>query len=509
MIHKVKAMYDGGQGSSIREIARTLKISRNTVRKYLALDEASIDARLSDGSRHKALDEHREYVVHLLETFPKLSAVKVKRKLEEKVGPLEASSRSLRRYISALRDEVVQAQPRHYEPVLDHVPGVQCQVDPGELREVLIGGVASVVYFVVFVLSFSRLMYVGTSRRPIDTETFIRLHDAAFRYFGGCPEECVYDQTRLVVLDEQYRELALNQRFAQYATGAGFRIRACAGYDPESKGKVEAGVKYVKHNGLYGEQFEDWAALDQHLQQWLEEVANARTHGTTGQVPRAHYAAEEQARMRPYLTPACLAPSGVPGAPRKVDKTGLISFESNKYSVPMAYQSGRVNVLATPDGHLHIYAVPGGEHLASHPLSPGKGAIVKNGDHYRDKARQAADLEAEIGEALGEEVGRRLCRQLRQSEPQNYKDKLRGVKRHLPRLRALPETELALLADRPGLKVSTLLDYLGAWEANPERFAQRGNRGVETPTGPHADDHLAAYGTLTRQDSDEVTHELH
>ena len=213
--------------------------------------------------------------------------------------------------------------------------------------------------------------------------------------------------------------------------------------------------------------------------------------------------------MRPYLTPACLAPSGVPGAPRKVDKTGLISFESNKYSVPMAYQSGRVNVLATPDGHLHIYAVPGGEHLASHPLSPGKGAIVKNGDHYRDKARQAADLEAEIGEALGEEVGRRLCRQLRQSEPQNYKDKLRGVKRHLPRLRALPETELALLADRPGLKVSTLLDYLGAWEANPERFAQRGNCGVETPTGPHADDRLAAYGTLTRQDSDEVTHELH
>ena len=60
------------------------------------------------------------------------------------------------------------------------------------MREVRIGGVASPVYFVVFVLSFSRLMYVGTSRRPIDTETFIRLHDAAFRYFGGCPEECVY-----------------------------------------------------------------------------------------------------------------------------------------------------------------------------------------------------------------------------------------------------------------------------------------------------------------------------
>lgn len=509
MIHKIKAMYDEGKGSSIREIARTLQISRNTVRKYLGLDEASIDAQLGDRSRHKVLDEHREYIVHLLRTFPRLSAVKVKRKLEEKVGPLEASSRSLRRYIGALREEVVEAQRRYYEPVLEHVPGVQCQVDPGELREVLIGGVPTAVYFVVFVLSFSRLMYVGTSRRPIDTETFIRLHDAALRHFGGCPEECVYDQTRLVVLDEQYRELELNQRFAQYASAAGFRIRACEGYDPESKGKVEAGVKYVKNDGLYGEQFEDWSAMEQHLHQWLEEVANARTHGTTGQVPRAHYEARERAKMRPYLSPACLWPASVPGEPRKVDKTGLISFQSNKYSVPMAYQSGRVNVLATPDGQLHIYALAGGQPIASHPLSQGKGEIVKNGDHYRDKAQQVADLEAEIEQALGEQLGQRLCRQLRQSESPHYKDKLRGVKRHLARLRALPKAELAHLADKEGLKISTLLDYLSAWESNPQRFEQRANRAAETAAATQASAHLSDYASLTRQEPQEVAHGLH
>ena len=127
------------------------------------------------------------------------------------------------------------------------IPGEQCQVDGGELRGVMIGGVETTVYFMVFVLSYSRLMHVSVSARPIDTDTLIRQHDAAFRYFGGMPQECVYDQTKLVVISETFRELKLNQRFHQYATAAGFHIRACEGYDPESKGKVEAGVKYVKH----------------------------------------------------------------------------------------------------------------------------------------------------------------------------------------------------------------------------------------------------------------------
>ena len=283
-----------------------------------------------------------------------------------------------------------------------------------------VGGVETTVHFVVFVLSYSRLMYVGLSRQPIDTDTFIQLHDAAFRYFDGCPEECVYDQTKLVVLHEQYRELELNQAFAAYATLAGFRIHACEGYDPESKGKVESGVKYVKRNGLDGETFDDWDHLEQHIRQWLDTIANQRLHGTTGEAPQVRYERDERAKMRPYLTPALLQ-QNTPRETRKVDKTGLLSWCANKYSAPMAYQRTRVGVQAE-GGQLVLSDLETGQEIARHRLSQDKGAIIRNNDHYRDKAARIADLEAAILGQIGEEAGQRLCALLKRTSPRIYKD---------------------------------------------------------------------------------------
>ena len=265
MIHKIKALHDDGNGLSMRAISVQLGISRNTVRKYLKLDEVSITQRYDNPERSKRLDECCDYIINLLQNYPRLSAVKVLRKVRVQYPGLSALDRTVCRYLQALKQTVTLKQQRYYELVMDMMPGIQCQVDPGELRSVIINGIERTIHFVVFVLSFSRLMYVALSHRAIDTQRFIQMHDEAFRYFGGCPQECVYDQTNLVVLHEQYRELDINPRFLQYATSVRFKIKACQGYDPESKGKVEAGVKYVKGNCLYGETFENEQALDQHV----------------------------------------------------------------------------------------------------------------------------------------------------------------------------------------------------------------------------------------------------
>ena len=137
------------------------------------------------------------------------------------------------------------------------------------------------LHSVVFVLSYSRLMYVGLSFQPLDTPTFIQLHDEAFRYFGGITEECVHDQTKLVVIKEQYREIEANQRFYQYVT--------------------------------------------------------------TGQIRRTAFIAEERPQQKPYLAPSSLYQTLVETG--RADKTGLISYQANKYSVPLAWLQARVGVV--------------------------------------------------------------------------------------------------------------------------------------------------------------------
>ena len=505
MIHKVKAMYDEGRGSSQREIAARLKISRNTVRKYVEMSAEEIAAYREGLRRRKRLDLHRGTIIHWLQTYPRLSAVKVLRKLREAHGEVEVSARTMRRYIEQLRGEVVLKAPRYYEPVLDLVPDEQCQVDGGELRGVAIGGVETTVYLMVFVLSYSRLMYVAASTRPIDTAELIRMHDAAFRYFGGCPRECVYDQTKLVVIEEHFRELILNERFARYGATVGFRIHACEGYDPESKGKVEAGVKYVKGDGLYGEVFADVAALHAHLRRWLDDIANVRVHGVTGEVPAERYARLEKAAMRAYLVPAGLEElCGEAVLTRLADKTGLIAYKANKYSVPLAYQRGRVGVCEV-DGELLITDLSSGEVIARHVLSCAKGEVVKNTNHYRDREQQIAELEADLAEVLGTGSAARLCAQLRAAEPRHYKDQLRGARRLLGAHGDIAVAVVEYLAAKACLSATQLRDHLEAFAARGERLAASPAQG-ETHSG--ADGALGRYAGIGA-DNCGGRHDLH
>ena len=460
MIHKIKAMYDDGRGQSIRGIAQELRLSRNTVRKYLMQSVDEIGKAMSRTTRCKKLDEYKPFVISLLQGYPNLSAVKIERRLREQFPALSCSRRSLRRYVHALKEQVCVKQPRYYQPVVDMVPGHQCQVDMGELRDVRIGGTVRTVYFAVFVLSYSRLMYVVASLSPVDTDAFIRMHDAAFRYCGGCPRECVYDQTKRVVIEEEFRELTLNSRFAEYATRSGFGIRVCEGYDPESKGKVEAGVKYVKRDGFYGEEFRTAEDMHGYLAAWLDEVANDRIHGMTAEQPRTRFDREEANAMQTYNA-SIGQPTGHDAVTRQADRTGLISWQGNRYSVPMNWQRQTVWVRET-DGHIAVLDATRQE-IARHELLAGKGGLRRNSDHYRDKEAAIQQLETEIAGILQPLAAPPLLALIKRTSPKIYKDQLAGIRKLL---RDHPEPikpdVLDWICDRPALTATKLRELLAA-----------------------------------------------
>jgi transposase len=486
MIHKIKAMHDEGNGASIKEICRTLNISKNTVRKYLRMDEQAIQESLESPERSKLLDRYRNFLLRLLENYPGLKTPKALRKLKAKVPEINVSERTLRRYISRLKPLAAAAQQRYYEPVIDEVPGVQCQIDGGELRDVQIGGISKTVYFLVFVLSYSRLMFVSYSLKPLDTDIFIQMHEEAFRYFDGIPEECVYDQTKLVVIKEMFREVTFNDRFYHYASQIGLDIRVCKGYDPESKGKVEAGVKYVKGDCLYGDCFTDFSGLQRHARSWLDEVANVRLHGTTGEVPRVVYDHREQDKMKPFIAVDMPAEQST----RKADKTGLISFKANKYSVPMAYQRSTVLVEVKTDQLLIFDALEHVE-IGRHTLVLGTGHIIKNTDHYRDVSVRIADYEANINGLVGDAAGRQLCQLIKQTSPNIYRDQLAGVLQIIRKLEHVDKRLIARVINRPRLTATQLKDYVEAFTKHPDAFEL--DEGEHRPAPPEL---LSRYAAL-------------
>lgn len=176
--------------------------------------------------------------------------------------------------------------------------------------------------------------------------------------------------------------------------------------------------------------------------------------------------------MNAYLAPTgieALAPPGL--ETRKADKTGLITYRANRYSVPLPWQRARVGV-CEEHGQLIVCDPASGEVIARHTLAVGSGEIIKNTNHYRDREQRIADLEAEIAECLPAPLATRLCVLLKASEPQIYKDQLRGVGRLLRAHAPVDTSLIARLCEKPRLTATLLRDHLDAHAARPGHLTE-------------------------------------
>jgi hypothetical protein len=173
------------------------------------------------------------------------------------------------------------------------------------------------------------------------------MHEAAFSYLGGVPEEILYDNTKTVVLRtltegvDGRGEVKLNPTFADFARYWGFTPRLCRPYRPQTKGKVENGIGYLRKNFLCGREASSLDALRQQMQVWNQTVALPRVHGTTHRVVLDAWEEEKPAlhplqNRRAYpLVVECL---------RRVSRDGFVSWQSNRYSVPWQHAGQEVRV---------------------------------------------------------------------------------------------------------------------------------------------------------------------
>jgi transposase len=288
-------------GKSIREIAREMGVSRNTVRRYLRDDEA--ERYRARPLRVTKLDPFKGYVIERLRAA-------APERIPASVLLMELRERGYAGGYTMLKVFVASLKPpAAAEPVIrfETAPGEQMQVDWAVIRR----GENRLSVFVA-TLGWSRTTYVEfvTDER---VETLIEAHENAFLAFGGTPREVLYDNMRTVVLERHgygRGRHRFHPGFLDFARHCGFRPRLCAPYRAQTKGKVERFIRYLRHSfyvPLASRLVQEGLIVDREtanlaVRRWLREVANVRVHGTTGEIP-AERLAIERVQLQPVPTP--------------------------------------------------------------------------------------------------------------------------------------------------------------------------------------------------------------
>jgi Integrase core domain len=275
----------------------------------------------------------------------------------------------VKRYLQPLRQQAAAVAVRRFETL----PGQQAQVDWGDLGTVRFpDGSKQTLSGFVFTLGHSRALFADVATDQT-LPTLLRLHEAAFAALGGIPKEILYDQMKTVTLGTDARgEILWHPLFREFAAYWCFTPRLCRPYRPQTKGKVESGIGYLRKSFLCGRQADSVADLRGQLWGWQREVANQRVHGTTRQV------VAEQPHLQPLLGRAPFPLSG--GQLRRVGRDAYVTYQANRYSVPWQAAGTEVEVREV-GGQIEVWRA--NQRLASHPHCQERYQVLTVAAHHQ------------------------------------------------------------------------------------------------------------------------------
>jgi len=191
------------------------------------------------------------------------------------------SYNAIQRLVKRIKDE-----EKPVSMMLDFKPGECVQVDFGAGPTLVdsLTGFETKTWIFVMVLAWSRHMYAEIVLRQ-DVETWLGCHRRAFEWFNGVPGKIIIDNAKCAITKACYYDPVVQRSYGESAEGYGFIISACPPRDPQKKGRVESGVKYVKNSFVPLRLFRNLVDANEQLRAWLLEVAGNRIHGSTHEKP--------------------------------------------------------------------------------------------------------------------------------------------------------------------------------------------------------------------------------
>jgi hypothetical protein len=240
------------------------------------------------------------------------------------------------------------------------------------------------LYCFLLILGYSRTRYIEFTT-DMSTDTLIRCHINAFRYFGGYPQEILYDNMKQVVIKRLIKQSdsEMNKQFEDFTGFYGFKPILCRPYRGQTKGKVERTVSFVRDNFMTGIRISSLDDLNAQALRWCNKV-NGLPHATTGKRPFDLLPLEG---LSPVKREFIIDRLNL----RRVERDCMISYARNRYSVPSEFVGKDVTVIVL-DQMLAVYF--NAKQIAIHKLSDGKNEMVVNKDHYkRILVRQSFNVE--------------------------------------------------------------------------------------------------------------------
>ena len=421
-------------GSTQRQIERTTGISRHTIQAY----KKQFDCMGSDSSPDKSsapiqtpppwlttlsterltsasiCEPYRDYVEAQLRL--KRNAMSIYQDLVDQFG-FTGAYNSVKRFTAKLRYRAPEQFDR-----LEFSPGEEMQVDYGEGAPTRVPGTTNYRRPRLFVatLRFSRRSF----RRVVSKssqETWARLHEEAWRYFGGACKYVVLDNLKEGVLKPDIYEPELNPVYAAMLKHYGVVADPARVRDPNRKGAVENAIGHTQSTALKGRRFETIEEQNDFLEHWELTWAATRIHGTERRQVQAMF--EEE---KPHLQ--ALPIEGMQyftESQRTVYDDSCVRIDHSSYAARPA-PIGTIVLVRIFENHIEIRDLQSKSLLRTHPRAQRPGTVIlPNEDRVFNPSRETL-LILNQAKDIGPQA-HRLCEMLLGIEGRVGQRKLWGI----------------------------------------------------------------------------------